>query len=98
MAMPTVHYLNHTIPLVRTRCATSLVNSPHFSRLPAYCLLALAFSFVTITTTTATMTRKKINEDELLARAEANSYRRGTHQKEDDFRDRNKHMDKTHKD
>jgi hypothetical protein len=44
------------------------------------------------------MTRKKINEDELLARAEANSYRRGTHQKEDDFRDRNKHMDKTHKD
>ena len=37
------------------------------------------------------MSRRPVNEDELLARAEANGYKMGEHKEEDAVRDRHKH-------
>ena len=41
---------------------------------------------------------RKTDEDGLLARADANGYRKGAHREEDTVRDRNKHIEKTKKD
>jgi hypothetical protein len=40
------------------------------------------------------MAKKKITGAELVARARANGYQRGTHRDKDGLRDRNKHVDK----
>jgi hypothetical protein len=41
---------------------------------------------------------RKLNADQLLARAEANGYKRGQHKEGDEARNRFKHVDKTKKD
>jgi hypothetical protein len=41
---------------------------------------------------------RKLTADELAARAEANGYKRGEHQEEDQRCDNNRHVDKTIKD
>jgi hypothetical protein len=41
---------------------------------------------------------RKLTADELAARAEANGYKRGEHQEEDQLCDNNRHVDKTIKD
>ena len=41
------------------------------------------------------MAKRKATAEELLARAESNSYKRGAHREEDGTRDNGKHNDKT---
>jgi hypothetical protein len=44
------------------------------------------------------MGRRRVTADELLARAEANGYKKGKHKEKDAVRNRHKHVDNTKKD
>jgi len=44
------------------------------------------------------MARKALAASDLLAQAEANGYKKGSHQEQDKVRDRHKHVEKTKKD
>jgi hypothetical protein len=49
------------------------------------------------TTTTTIMAKRKATVEEVEARAESNSYKRGAHREKDSARDNGKHNDKTKK-
>jgi hypothetical protein len=44
------------------------------------------------------MGRRRVTADELLARAEANGYKKGKHKEKDAVRNHHKHVDNTKKD